>query len=176
MRKILDEVKKKMQDDRDAGMAISEVARKYDVSVVSVKRFTVGEDHRRKVTEEIKALMQADRDSGLYLSNIAVKYGFSVKSVEKYTVNRKNRVTRQKILRSPITAEELAAYRVGLREGAQMDLMVMQYDDDGTQIGYKKERCRIEHVSRHTVVLRRPNGRPEHRTIVELCQAERSRA
>lgn len=78
--------------------------------------------------------------------------------------------------RRPITQEELAAYRASLRAGGKMDLMVMQYDDDGTQMGYKKERCQIEHVSRHTVVFRRPNGRPEHRTIVELCQAERSRA
>lgn len=175
MWKISDEIKEKMQRDRDAGMGVSEIARKYSISRPSVNNYTIG--HRRlKVTEEIQKSMQADRDSGMDLGSIAVKYGLSTKNVEKYTFNRSARTTPQRTLNHPITQEQLAAYRTGLRVGSKMNLLVMQYDDDGTQVGYKNEQCRIEHVSRHTVVFRRPNGRPEHRTIVELCQAERSRA
>ena len=77
-------------------------------------------------------------------------------------------------LKCPITQKELAACRAGLKAGGVIELPVKQYDEAGIQVRLKKERCRIEHVSRHTVVLRRPNGRPEHRTVVELCQKRRS--
>lgn len=127
-----------------------------------------------KINQETAAQMQRDRDAGMSVISIATKYNVSALSVEKHTIHRKGGYAVPLCAaKNPITQEELSAFQAGLRVGMRMDLMVMQYDEAGIQIGFKKERCRIEHVSRHTVVLRRPNGRPEHRTVVELCQAGR---
>ena len=108
------------------------------------------------------------------VAQVATKYGVSYVSVEKNTVCRYSGYAAPvSAAKNPITQEELSAFQAGLRVGMRMDLIVMQYDEAGIQTGFKKERCRIEHVSRHMVVFRRPNGRPEHRTVVELCQAGR---
>ena len=130
-----------------------------------------------KITPELRAEMQADRDAGMSVAQVATKYGVSYVSVEKHTIHRKGGYAAPvSAAKNPITQEELSVFQAGLRVGMRMDLMVMQYDEAGIQTGFKKERCRIEHGSRHVVVFRRPNGRMEHRTVVELCQMGRGGA
>lgn len=131
----------------------------------------------KKITGGTVAAMRKDRNNGMLVAEIAVKYGISETRASQYTKGPDiRRGSRARNALNPITPEELAEFRAGLHPGSRIDLPVMQYDDEGKQTGFKKEKCRIEHVSRHTVVFRRPNGRPEHRTIVELCQMGRSNA
>jgi len=57
-----------------------------------------------------------------------------------------------------------------------MDSLVLpfkQYNRAGEYLGIRDEQCKIEAVSRHLVMLRRPSGRRESKTLVELCQMER---
>lgn len=73
----------------------------------------------------------------------------------------------------PITPQELEAKRTSLHKGDIVILPVMQYGDDLTEVGYKKERRVVEIISRYLVVFRRANGMRESRTFVELCQMDR---
>ena len=94
----------------------------------------------------IKA-MQQDRDAGKMVEEIAMK--------------------------APITKDELAAMRVSLHPGEMRELIVTYYDAEKMIQRKVKEYCVVEHVSRHVVVFRKPNGRQESRTLVELCQLKR---
>lgn len=141
---------------------------------------------RKKITTDMIGQMQKDRDAGMDTTSITKKYGVSAAAVCNYTQNHKKlkrleevrKTTKGFILSNgrvmiPITPEEIAAKQASLRIGARMEIPVMQYDETGIQLGRKKELCQVEHVSRHVVVFRRPNGRPEHRTVVELCRMGR---
>ena len=163
--KITPELIAEMEADRDSGMIVSEIAKKYGISESIIYIKTRSRNPRKEVPQEAIGQMQADRDAGMSTRDIGRKYGISQARVCAYTQKSQDK--------APITQEELAAMRAGLHPGSMMDLPVMQHDDEGRQVGLKKERCRIEHVSRHTVVFRRPNGRPEHRMLVELCQIRR---
>jgi hypothetical protein len=184
--RITGEVIEAIRQDRKAGMPVREIAEKYGVSIVTVYCRTRSRRPRKAVTEEMIDQMQRDRDDGMDIHSISRKYGISQPSVCGYTESPKKRkhleeaqkrgncfVLRNGRVMIPITPEEIEAKRASLRVGERMGLPVMQYDDSGLQLGWKVERCRVEHVSRHVVVFRRPNGRPEHRTVVELCQAGR---
>lgn len=182
--KVTPEIAAKMQRDRDGGMTVKGVAEKYMVSEPIVKRHTKAPVlPYEEVSDKQKRAMQEARDHGSSLNEIAEEYGVSYETARVHTHQPKavkfhsSGMMRERTeYRNPITQNELTAYRAKLQVGSQMNLPVMQYDEAGFPLGIKKELCRIEHVSRHTVVFRRPNGRPEHRTIVELCQMGRSNA
>lgn len=175
-----------MEVDREAGMPVKEIAEKYGVSIVTVYCRTRSRRPRKAVTEEMIDQMQSDRDDGMDTYSIGKKYGISQPSVCGYTENPKKRkrlkegqksgncfVLSNGRVMSPITPGEIEAKRASLRVGKRMGIPVMQYDELGNHLGLMVEQCRVEHVSRHVVVFRRPNGMREHRTLVELCQMGR---
>lgn len=91
--------------------------------------------------------MQQDQDAGKMVEEIAMKV--------------------------PITKDEIAVMRASLHPGEMRELIVTYYDEEKMIQRKVKEYCVVEHVSRHVVVFRKPNGHQESRTLVELCQLKR---
>lgn len=173
------EKREQMQAERDAGIPVKKIAKKYGLAESSILAYTRNPVCGEVNKDQIRAMQDA-RDHGDSLEEIAKEYGVSCEMAMAYTHRPKTIkfqssgiVRERREYKNPITPEEIAAKRASLRIGARMEIPVMQYDETGIQLGRKKELCQVEHVSRHVVVFRRPNGRPEHRTVVELCRMGR---
>lgn len=80
---------------------------------------------------------------------------------------------REALQDAAITPAEVAAKRESLLIGQHIQVPVLQYNDEGTQIGVQMEWCAIEYKSVHVVVLRRKNGMMAHTTYVELVMQDR---
>ena len=174
-----------MQRDRDAGMLIIEIARKYGVSKPTVCRITKRKVEVVKLGEEIlsedwRQKLQQARDAGFTLPEITEEYGVSYQTAaanthepRRYQFPRNGMIRERTETKTPITKAEIAAIRANLHPG-EMRVLIVTYCDEEKMIQRKvKECCVVEHVSRHVVVFRRPGGRLESRTLIELCQAER---
>ena len=175
-----------MQQDRDAGSVVEEIAMRYGVSKITVRRKTKRRMEKAKpgdeilLSEEWRQKLQQARDGGFTLQEIAEEYGVSVRIVvvnthkpQVYRFPRNGMIRERTEIKTPITKDEVAAMRASLHPGETRELIVTYHDEEKGIQRKGKERCVVEHVSRHVVVFRKPNGRRESRTLVELCQAKR---
>lgn len=80
---------------------------------------------------------------------------------------------REALQDAAITPAEVAAKRESLLIGQHIQIPILQYNDEGTQIGIQMEWCAVEYKSVHVVVLRRKNGMMVHTTYVELVMQDR---
>lgn len=80
---------------------------------------------------------------------------------------------RETLQDAAITPDEVRAKRESLLIGQHIQVPILQYNDEGTQIGIQMEWCAVEYKSVHVVVLRRKNGMMVHTTYVELVMQDR---
>lgn len=85
----------------------------------------------------------------------------------------KAEVRREALQDATITPDEIRAKRESLLIGQHIQVPILQYSDEGTQIGVQMEWCAVEYKSVHVVVLRRKNGMMVHTTYVELVMQDR---
>lgn len=79
---------------------------------------------------------------------------------------------REALQDAAITPAEVAAKRESLLIGQHIQVPILQYSDEGTQIGVQMEWCAVEYKSVHVVVLRRKNGMMVHTTYAELVMQD----
>ncbi len=88
VQKITPEIAEQMQADRNSGMTVRQVARKYSCATGTVSMCTEQPEWSKNTTpKETLLAIQADRNAGMPLKQIAEKYHVSMTTVYKRTTN-----------------------------------------------------------------------------------------